>query len=58
MHGICLASNSSTEREESGERELDAEWVSLILTAREQGISAEEIRSFLQQAAVSSKHND
>lgn len=31
--------------------ELDAEWVQLIMTARELGLSTEDIRSFLKNAA-------
>ncbi len=34
------------------ERELDKEWVYLIMQAKQMGISIEEVRRFLQQGSL------
>lgn len=40
------------------EQTLDQEWVSLIQTARELGMTIEEIRKFLAEAAASGQHDE
>lgn len=39
------------------EKILDREWVRLMLMAREQGMTTDEIRQFLQRAASSKRYD-